>query len=49
MKADYLQERVGHYGVFNGSRFRNQIVPRILDFHAMGRPQVRSLSLVNRL
>ena len=30
MKADYLQERVGHYGVFNGSRFRNRIVPRIL-------------------
>ena len=39
MQADYLQEKVGHYGVFNGSRFRNQIVPRILDFHAMGRPR----------
>ncbi|MBV9568567.1 MAG: polyhydroxyalkanoate depolymerase, partial [Hyphomicrobiales bacterium] len=23
---------VGHYGVFNGSRFRNEIVPRIDDF-----------------
>ena len=34
MKGDYLQEKVGHFGVFNGSRFRNQIVPRILEFHA---------------
>ena len=25
---------VGHYGVFNGSRFRAQIAPRIGDFHA---------------
>ena len=46
MQTDYLQEKVGHYGVFNGSRFRNQIVPRILDFHANGRPAARSLSLV---
>jgi poly(3-hydroxybutyrate) depolymerase len=23
---------VGHYGVFNGSRFRAEIVPRIVDF-----------------
>jgi poly(3-hydroxybutyrate) depolymerase len=46
MRVDYLQEKVGHYGVFNGSRFRNQIVPRILDFHANGRPAARSLSLV---
>ena len=28
----YLQPAVGHYGVFNGSRFRSEIVPRILDF-----------------
>jgi poly(3-hydroxybutyrate) depolymerase len=41
MQADYLQEKVGHYGVFNGSRFRNQIVPRILDFHAIAKPSVR--------
>ncbi len=47
MKTDYLQERVGHYGVFNGSRFRNQIVPRILDFHAMGRPPMRNVALVD--
>jgi poly(3-hydroxybutyrate) depolymerase len=31
-KAHYLQPGVGHYGVFNGSRFRSEIVPRISDF-----------------
>jgi poly(3-hydroxybutyrate) depolymerase len=31
-KAHYLALGVGHYGVFNGSRFRAQIVPRIADF-----------------
>lgn len=34
MRAHYLQPRVGHYGVFNGSRFRSEIVPRIVDFMA---------------
>ena len=34
MKLDYLQKDVGHYGVFNGSRFRNEIAPRMCDFHA---------------
>jgi poly(3-hydroxybutyrate) depolymerase len=33
-KANYLQNKVGHFGVFNGSRFRNEIVPRIREFHA---------------
>ena len=32
MRAHYLQPAVGHYGVFNGSRFRAEIAPRILDF-----------------
>ena len=32
MQAHYLQPDVGHYGVFNGSRFRAEIAPRILDF-----------------
>jgi poly(3-hydroxybutyrate) depolymerase len=27
-----VQKGVGHYGVFNGSRFRSEIVPRINDF-----------------
>ncbi|MFK8253614.1 polyhydroxyalkanoate depolymerase [Ancylobacter terrae] len=31
-KAHYLQLGVGHYGVFNGSRFRSEIAPRIADF-----------------
>src|SRR5476651_1395406 len=31
-KAHYLQPGVGHYGVFNGSRFRSEIAPRIADF-----------------
>jgi poly(3-hydroxybutyrate) depolymerase len=31
-KAHYLQPEVGHYGVFNGSRFRAEIAPRIADF-----------------
>ncbi|MEI9419154.1 polyhydroxyalkanoate depolymerase [Mesorhizobium sp. B2-3-13] len=31
-KAHYVQPAVGHYGVFNGSRFRSEIVPRIVDF-----------------
>jgi poly-beta-hydroxyalkanoate depolymerase len=34
MKTNYLQNKVGHFGVFNGSRFRNEIVPRIREFHA---------------
>jgi len=28
----YLQTGVGHYGVFNGSRYRSEIAPRISDF-----------------
>lgn len=28
----YMQPDVGHYGVFNGSRFRRDIVPRMIDF-----------------
>src|SRR6188508_9636 len=31
-KMHYLQLGVGHYGVFNGSRFRSEIAPRISDF-----------------
>ena len=32
MRAHYTQPAVGHYGVFNGSRFRAEIQPRIADF-----------------
>ncbi|NWJ23121.1 polyhydroxyalkanoate depolymerase [Rhizobium sp. RM] len=31
-RAHYMQPDVGHYGVFNGSRFRKEIVPRMLAF-----------------
>jgi poly(3-hydroxybutyrate) depolymerase len=31
-KYHWLQPAVGHYGVFNGSRFRAEIAPRIADF-----------------
>lgn len=31
-KAHHLQSGVGHYGVFNGSRFRKEIVPKIIEF-----------------
>ena len=33
MKRHHLQPGAGHYGVFNGSRFRAEIVPKINDFH----------------
>lgn len=32
MRAHWEQPGVGHYGVFNGSRFRSEIAPRIADF-----------------
>ncbi len=38
LKLHYEQENVGHYGVFNGSRFRQQIAPRIMAFHAETAP-----------
>ncbi len=40
-KAHYLQPGVGHYGVFNGSRFRAEVAPRIADFILThdGKPQ----------
>ncbi len=33
-KVHHLQKGVGHYGVFNGSRYRSEIAPRIRDFIA---------------
>lgn len=32
LKVRHLQMGVGHYGVFNGSRFRKEIAPRMVDF-----------------
>jgi poly(3-hydroxybutyrate) depolymerase len=31
-RVHHLQSGVGHYGVFNGRRFRAEIVPRIIEF-----------------
>jgi poly(3-hydroxybutyrate) depolymerase len=45
-KAHYLQLGVGHYGVFNGSRFRAEVAPRMADFiltHNRGLGSPRSL------
>ena len=32
LKSDYVQPHVGHYGVFNGLRFREEIYPRVRAF-----------------
>ncbi len=34
-RVHYVQPGVGHYGVFNGSRFRAEIAPRVADFMMM--------------
>ena len=39
-KAHYVQPAVGHYGVFNGSRFRAEIAPRIADFILQQRGEI---------
>jgi poly(3-hydroxybutyrate) depolymerase len=31
-KMQYIQPQVGHYGVFNGRRWRGEIYPRVRDF-----------------
>ena len=35
----YVQEGVGHYGIFNGSRWRNVIQPKVAEFIAANRVQ----------
>jgi polyhydroxyalkanoate depolymerase len=32
MKSHHVQTGVGHYGVFNGRRWDNEIYPRLRDF-----------------
>jgi poly(3-hydroxybutyrate) depolymerase len=39
-KVHYLAPGVGHYGVFNGTRFRAEIAPRIADFVLTHEPQM---------
>ena len=41
MRVHYVQPSVGHYGVFNGSRFRAEIAPRIADFVLSHGPRPR--------
>ena len=49
-RVHYLQKDVGHYGVFNGSRFRREIVPRIGEFIlAMDQNQPVEKIGINRL
>jgi poly(3-hydroxybutyrate) depolymerase len=40
-KQHYIQAKVGHYGVFNGSRWRQEIQPRVRDFIRAKRMMVR--------
>ncbi len=42
MKEDYVQPSVGHYGVFNGRRFREEIYPRVRDFIRKNDPNFQS-------
>ena len=42
LKVHYEQPRVGHYGVFNGTRFRKHIQPRIRDFVRKSRSKVKA-------
>ncbi len=32
MRTHYMQKGVGHYGIFNGRKFREHVVPIIVDF-----------------
>ncbi|MFQ5623017.1 MAG: polyhydroxyalkanoate depolymerase [Paracoccaceae bacterium] len=40
-KAHYVQPKVGHYGVFHGSRWRSETQPRIAEFIAAKRIGVK--------
>jgi poly(3-hydroxybutyrate) depolymerase len=45
-RVDHLQAGVGHYGVFNGRRFRTEIYPRLREFiltHQARSPARRAL------
>jgi len=44
-RVHYVQKGVGHYGVFNGSRFKSEIVPRIHDFMISAANPKASLAL----
>ena len=46
MRAHHLQAGVGHYGVFNGSRFRNEILPKVWTFMRAHQPRKSMLKRV---
>jgi poly(3-hydroxybutyrate) depolymerase len=46
-RVHYVQKGVGHYGVFNGSRFKSEIVPRISDFMLSSGRGKSALSVVS--
>ena len=48
MKTHYLQLDVGHYGIFNGSRWRSSIAPVVDEWIARhdARAQGRTLGVV---
>ena len=49
LRAHHLQPGVGHYGVFNGSRFRGEILPEIRDFIAVNQRRRGFLSRAVRV
>jgi poly(3-hydroxybutyrate) depolymerase len=45
MRQHYLQPDVGHYGVFNGKRFRAEIAPRIMAFMEAHNQPIKTAAL----
>ena len=43
-KAHYEQPGVGHYGIFNGSRFRKFVLPRLVNFITKHEPSRRGIA-----
>jgi PHB de-polymerase C-terminus len=48
MRDHYVQPEVGHYGIFSGSRFRREIVPRIGEFILKAEAASPSCSIAHR-
>lgn len=49
MKTDYTQPGVGHYGVFSGRRFREEVAPRIKEFMRNNIDWAREQSIQKKL
>ena len=48
-RGHYMQPGVGHYGVFNGSRYRSEICPRIADFILTHQPGAAARTAVPKV